>query len=49
MDILTTIDSFFGIIVSFMAKTLFYDIYGFPLIVIVLLFGAIYFTFYFTY
>ena len=55
MTFLEQIDSFFGLIVAFMAKTLFYDfdgfpiIEGFPLIVIVLLFGAVYFTFYFNF
>ena len=32
-----------------MAQTLFYDLFGFPLIVIVLLFGAVYFTIYFNF
>ena len=49
MSFLDKIDSFFGIIVSIMGQTLFYDIYGFPLIVIVLLFGALYFTLYFNF
>jgi len=45
--ILNQIDGFFGIFVSYIAKVLFYEIIGFPLIVLVLLVGAITFTFYF--
>ena len=49
MPFLEQVDNFFGIIVAFMAQTLFYDFFGFPLIVIVLLFGAVYFTIYFNF
>ena len=49
MPFLEQVDNFFGIIVAFMAQTLFYDLFGFPLIVIVLLFGAVYFTIYFNF
>ena len=49
MPFLDQVNNFFGVIVAIMAKTLFYDFYGFPLIVIVLLFGAVYFTFYFNF
>ena len=45
--ILNQIDGFFGIFVSYIANVLFYEIIGFPLIVLVLLVGAITFTFYF--
>ncbi len=41
------VNDFFGVFVSYLAPVLFYKLYGFPLIVLVLLFGAITFTFYF--
>ena len=41
------VNDFFGIFVSYLAPILFYKIYGFPLIVLVLLFGALTFTIYF--
>ena len=41
------IDSIFEIFVSYLVKVLFYQIFGIPLIVIVLLVGAITFTLYF--
>jgi len=41
------INNFFGTFVSYLAPVLFYEIFGFPLIVLVLLFGALFFTFYF--
>ena len=47
VDAITGIDGIFGIFVSYIAKVLFYEIFGFPLIVLVLLIGAITFTFYF--
>ena len=46
-DILGTIDNAFGFLVEHLASVLFFTIYGFPLIVIVLLFGAFVFTIYF--
>ncbi len=46
-SLLNNIDQFFGIFVGYLAPVLFFDIYGFPLIVLVLLFGALTFTFYF--
>ena len=46
---LESINGFFGIFVSYIAKVLFYEIFGFPLIVLVLLIGAITFTFYFSF
>ena len=45
--ILSQIDGFFGIFVSYIAEVLFYQIFGFPLIVIILLLGSIIFTIYF--
>ncbi|MBC8214016.1 MAG: alanine:cation symporter family protein [Candidatus Marinimicrobia bacterium] len=45
--VLEYIDSAFGLLVEYLAKVLFYDILGFPLIVIVLVIGALTFTFYF--
>ena len=47
VDTITGIDNIFGIIVGYIANILFYQIIGFPLIVLVLLIGAITFTFYF--
>ena len=47
--ILNQIDSFFGIFVNYIANVLFYELVGFPLIVLVLLIGAISFTFYFSF
>ena len=44
---ITAIDNIFGIFVGYIAKVLFYKIFGIPLIVLVLLVGAITFTFYF--
>ena len=44
---LDQINGFFGIFVSFLAPILFMEINGFPLIVLVLLFGGLIFTFYF--
>jgi len=44
---ITAIDNVFGIFVGYIAKVLFYEILGFPLIVLVLLAGAITFSFYF--
>jgi len=46
-DFLGTIDNAFGFLVEHLAKVLFFDVYGFPFIVLILLFGAIVFTFYF--
>ena len=52
-NFLEQVDNFFGFFVEYIGKVLFFDIsfnyFGtpLPLIVIVLLFGAIYFTFYF--
>jgi len=47
MTFLENINEFFGFFVSFLAPILFYSVNGFPLIVIVLLIGALVFTFYF--
>ena len=47
MNIFENINDFFGIFVSYLAPVLFYSINGFPLIVLVLLIGALVFTFYF--
>jgi len=44
---ITTIDNIFGIFVGYIAKVLFYKIFGIPFIVLVLLVGAITFSFYF--
>ena len=44
---LERINEFFGIFVSYLAPVLFMKINGFPLIVLILLFGALIFTFYF--
>ena len=44
---LDKIDNMFGFLVEHLASVLFFTLYGFPLIVIVLLFGAILFTIYF--
>ena len=44
---LENINQFFGIFVGYLAPILFMEINGFPLIVLVLLFGAIIFTLYF--
>ncbi len=44
---LEQINNFFGIFVEFLAPILFMELNGFPLIVLVLLFGAITFTLYF--
>ncbi|MBT7377457.1 MAG: alanine:cation symporter family protein [Candidatus Marinimicrobia bacterium] len=41
------IDNAFGFLVEHLAGVLFFKIYGFPFIVLILLFGAIIFTFYF--
>tara|TARA_B100000029_G_scaffold514426_1_gene617180 strand:+ start:9630 stop:11174 length:1545 start_codon:yes stop_codon:yes gene_type:complete len=41
------IDKMFGIFVGYIATILFYEIFNFPLIVLILLIGAITFTFYF--
>ena len=46
-SLLNNIDQFFKIFNDFLLPILFFKIYGFPLIVLVLLFGAITFTFYF--
>ena len=46
-DFLGTIDSGFGFLVEHLAAILFFKVYGFPLIVLVLLFGAFVFTIYF--
>ena len=46
-SILSNIDGVFGIIVGYIAEVLFYKIFGFPLIVLILLIGAVTFTFYF--
>ncbi|MBC8311165.1 MAG: alanine:cation symporter family protein [Candidatus Marinimicrobia bacterium] len=46
-DILGRIDNAFGFLVEHLASVLFFKIYGFPLIVLILLFGAFVFTFYF--
>ncbi len=45
--ILENIDAAFGVLVGYLAKVLFADLFGFPLIVIVLIIGALTFTFYF--
>ncbi|MAV63814.1 MAG: hypothetical protein CMG00_01330 [Candidatus Marinimicrobia bacterium] len=47
MNFLDQINDFFGIFVGYLAPVLFYSINGFPLIVLVLLAGALVFTFYF--
>ena len=44
---ITAIDNIFGIFVGYIAKVLFYKIFGIPFIVLVLLVGAITFSFYF--
>ena len=41
------INSLFEVLVGEIAKVLFFEIYGFPLIVLTLLFGALFFSFYF--
>ncbi len=46
-DILGKIDNAFGFLVEHLASVLFFKIYGFPLIVLILLFGAFVFTIYF--
>ena len=46
---LEQINNFFGIFVGYLAPILFMEINGFPLIVVVLLFGALIFTFYFNF
>lgn len=46
-DILNKIDGIFGVFVGYIAKVLFYQIFGIPLIVLILLIGAISFTLYF--
>ena len=46
-NILNQIDSVFGTIVGYIAYVLFFPIFEFPLIVIILLIGALTFTFYF--
>ena len=40
LSMLEKIDSFFGIFVGYLEATLFYDIQGFPIIIIVLLIGS---------
>ncbi len=45
--ILEHIDSAFGLLVEYLAKVLFYNVFGFPLIVLVLVVGSITFAFYF--
>ena len=47
LGLLDSIDAAFGVMVHYMFKVLFYDIYGFPLIVIVLIIGSVTFSFYF--
>ena len=47
LSMLEKIDSFFGIFVGYLEATLFYDIQGFPIIIIVLLIGSFTFTIYF--
>ncbi len=44
---IASIDSIFGIFVGYIANVLFYKIFGFPLIVLILLIGSITFTLYF--
>ena len=44
---LERINEFFGIFVGYLAPVLFMEVNGFPLIVLILLFGALIFTFYF--
>ncbi len=44
---ITAIDNIFGIFVGYIANVLFYKIFGIPFIVLVLLVGAITFSFYF--
>ena len=44
---ITSIDNIFGIFVGYIAKVLFYKIFGIPFIVLVLLVGAITFSIYF--
>ena len=46
-SMLEKIDSFFGVFVKYLEATLFYDIQGFPIIIIVLLIGSFTFTIYF--
>ena len=48
-SILNQIDDSFGILVSYLAPVLFADIAGVPLIVLILLAGALIFTFYFNF
>ena len=48
-ELLGKIDNAFGFLVEHLGSVLFYEMYGFPLIVIVLLFGAILFTLYFNF
>ena len=43
----TWINNIFGVFVGYIATVLFFKILGFPLIVLILLIGAITFTFYF--
>ena len=47
MPFLDQINEFFGIFVGYLVPVLFMEINGFPLIVLVLLLGALIFTFYF--
>ena len=48
-SILNQIDDSFGILVSYLAPVLFADIAGVPLIVLILLAGALIFTIYFNF
>ena len=48
-SILNQIDDSFGILVSYLAPVLFADIAGIPLIVLILLAGALIFTLYFNF
>ena len=47
LTILGKADAFFGVFVGYLEATLFYDIKGFPIIIIVLLIGSFTFTLYF--
>ena len=46
---MNSINDAFGFLVEKLAPILFYQIYGFPLITLVLMFGGLVFTFYFEY
>jgi len=48
-QLLLNVDSYFEGIVNFLGATLFFKIFGFPILIIVLLFGGLTFTFYFNF